>query len=109
MWYVITASTVAATSGVYAVAGCAATLLTSPQRTFYWLPCISALFGACHGVIVGDITAAVLAFLYLSIPYALDVSVAISLGLAVALFLTYSALGRQRQPPFSMHASEYSD
>ena len=109
IWSVMTIATVAMTSGVYAVAGCVATLLTSPQRTFYWLPCVSATVGACHGTFVGGITAAIVAFLYLSIPYALDVSVAISFGVAVAVFVTYGALGRQRPPAVAMHASEYDD
>ena len=109
MWSAMTISTVAAMSGVYAVAGCTATMLTSPQRTIYWLPCFSAMIGAFHGIFVGGISAMILAFLYLSIPYALDSSVAVSLGLAVAVFVTYSALGRHRRPALAMHASEYGD
>lgn len=109
MWTVMTISTVIAMSVVYAFAGCMATLLTSPQRTVYWLPCCSALVGACHGVLVGGVTSAILAYMYLSIPYALDSSVAISLGLAVSAFLIYAALGRQPRPPRPLHASEYTE
>jgi hypothetical protein len=107
VWTVMTASCTAALAAAYGLAGCTATLLTSPQRTFYWLPCTAALIGACHGFAVGGITSLFIAFIFFSMPYTINVQVGVSLGLAIAIFLTYSALGRHREPPAAPHASVY--
>jgi hypothetical protein len=65
-WTVMTTSTTAALAAVYLVAGCTASVLTSPQRTIYWLPCAAALIGALHGCIVGGISSLFIAFIFFS-------------------------------------------
>jgi Putative transmembrane protein 170 len=109
IWTYTTVSVTAGCAAVYAVAGCIASCLTSPKRTFLWLPGTALLFGACQGFVVGSIFAIVMSFMYLSMPYAIESRVAIALGLGLALLLVYSALGRQYQRFSAPHASEFGD
>jgi len=106
MWTTMTGAAVAGTALAYALMGCAASLLTSPRRTLWWLPEAAALFGAAQGLVVGGAFSAVLAFLYLSFPTAIDRSVALALGVAMALLLAYGALGRTFSKPPPAHGSD---
>jgi hypothetical protein len=108
-WAVMTASTTAALASVYLVAGCTATVLTTPQSTMLWLPCAAALIGACHGALIGGISSLFISLIFFSMPYAINVQVGVSIGLAIAIFLAYAALGRHREPPRALHASVYED
>ncbi len=120
MWGYMTTSTVASLALLYGAMGCAASLRTSPRSTLAWLPGLAALLGACQGLAVGSVFAMLVSFVYLSIPYAIDVRVAVSLGLGLAVVLAYAALGRHHNatgikaragevgngPP---HAADYGD
>lgn len=106
IWTTMTGAAVAGTALAYALMGCAASLLTAPRRTLWWLPEAAALFGAAQGLVVGGAFSAVLAFLYLSFPTAIDRSVALALGLAMALLLSYGALGRTFAKPPAVHGSD---
>jgi hypothetical protein len=109
MWSYITIAATAATAASYCIMGCAAAIATSPRRTLWWLPCASVIFGGCHGFIVGAGFAAIVSFMYLSLPYEISVSVAVSLGIGVAALLTYGGLGRYRPLIKAPHASEYDE
>lgn len=109
IWTTITVSATATCASAYLVAGCAASLLTSPKRTIAWLPVTSALLGGCHGFLVGAMFGVVAAFMYLALPYAIDWAVAILLGVGLALLVTYSALGRSFRPFATPHAAEFCE
>ena len=107
MTTVMLVSSTALCGALYCIAGCIASLLTSPQRTVLWLPLASMMLGACQGFFIGAPFAVILSFLYLSIPYAIDFQVAVSLGLAVAVMVVYLGMGRHHKPFEAPHASEY--
>lgn len=104
---VMTISSTAICGALYGIAGCVASMLTSPKRTLYWLPFASLLLGACQGFFVGAPFAVILSFLYLSIPYAIDWDVAVALGTALAVLVVYASLGRHQKPFEPPHASEF--
>jgi hypothetical protein len=95
MWMVITVSATGSMMIFYFLVGCVASYLTSFRRTVLWLPVTAACLGGCEGFLAGAVFAALVAFMYLSIPYAIDLSVSISLGVGLAVILTYASLGRQ--------------
>ena len=111
MWATMTFSTAAALAAVYGVAGCGAAALASAKsrRAIWWVPAAALAFGACQGLLVGGLFAVIVSLMYLSIPSALDLSVAISLGLGLASLLVFASLGRHHQPLVPPHASEYAD
>ena len=79
----------------YGVVGFVAALRgsTTPLKTTLWLPAAAAAIGSLHGILVGAPVAALLSLLYLSLPYAIDASVAIALGLSVAALVVFAAFG----------------
>lgn len=109
VWYVITVSCTGACAVAYFIAGAAASCLTSPRKTMWWLPAGASCLGAVTGFLVGAIFAALVAFMYMSLPYAIDISVAISLGIGLAALLTFSGLGRQVQPTVAPDGSAYAE
>ena len=84
-------------AAVYGAAGAlAARGSSTPLKVILWAPAAGAVLGALHGLVVGAPFAALLAFFYMALPYAIDVSVAISLGLAlagIAVFFAWSKDG----------------
>ena len=119
MWSVMTASAVTALAGVYLVAGCAAAALATgwppapdgeALLLWLWLPGLAALLGSCHAMLVGAVLAALLSLLYLSVPYAIDVRVAVAMGVGIAALLAFGALGRHARKSEggepALHASE---
>jgi len=114
MWLHMCASAVGGVAGVYALVGLAlvlrlarsagdlhssapiknqliAGLVRSPLM---WLGFVLA--GAAHGLLPSASLAAIVSYIYLSMPYAIDTSVAIILGFtvaAVALFFAWNRLG----------------
>jgi hypothetical protein len=109
MWSVITASTTTAVAAVYGLAGCAAASLTSTRRAFLWLPLLALLYGAAESFFVGSVFALIVSFLYLSIPWALDLQTAIALGFGLAALLVYTGLGRHYQSTPPPHPAEYAE
>lgn len=107
IWVYITISCVSLTATAYVLFGCAAGLRTSPRTTLWWLPWTAGFVGICNGLIVAAPFAAIVSFLYLSIPYAIDSRVAVSMGLGLAILLVYSGFGRQHRKVTPLHASEY--
>lgn len=105
----MTVATVATCGVLYCAAGCAASLLISPRRTLLWLPWLAMTLGVCQGLSVGAPFAVIVAFLYLSLPYAIGFDVAVSLGTAVAVLVAYWGLGRHYKPVEPPHASEYAE
>jgi hypothetical protein len=106
MVQVMAVSTTALCGILFGVAGCIASVLTSPRKTALWLPVVSAALGAFQGFFVGAPFAVFVAFLYLSIPYAIDFAVALNLGVAVALLVVYMGLGRHHRPFDAPHPAE---
>ena len=104
---VMAVSSTAICATLYCLAGCIASFLTSPQKTVYWLPLASAFLGGCQGFFIGAPFAVILSFLYLSIPYAIDFEVTVSLGIAVAVLVVYLGMGRHHKPHEAPHASEF--
>lgn len=109
MWSYMTIAATAATAAGYCIMGCIASVVTSPRRTLWWLPISAATLGGCHGFLIGSIFAAIVSFMYLSMPYAINVNVAVSLGMGVAVMLTYGGLGRYSRKAAAPHASEYEE
>jgi hypothetical protein len=107
MWTYMKISTVAATTAAHFVLGCAAAAVTG--KSLLWLPSFTAFLGFCHAFFVGSVFSAAIAFLYLSVPYAVDVRVAVAMGCGLAVLLTYSALGRHHKGAPPPHASELGD
>jgi hypothetical protein len=69
----------------------------------------TAAIGGCHTLFVSAIFATIVAFLYLSIPFAIELTVAVSLGIGLSVLLLYISLGRQfvkLRPP---HPSEFAE
>jgi hypothetical protein len=101
MWTYMTISTVGFTVLVYGTLGCAAAALTSARRStaFLWLPAAAACVGGCQAFVVGAIFASIVSFMYLSMPYAIDDRVAVSMGLGLGLILVYASLGRGQAGP----------
>ena len=99
-------SSVVTCSALYCVGGCIASALTSPRRTALWLPLAAMLAGACQGVCVGAPFAVILSFLFLSIPYAVDVEVAVAIGCAIALLVGYWGVGRHYKRADAPHPAE---
>ena len=83
-------------AAAYGLVGLAAALRgsTTPLKTALWLPAAAAAIGGLHGIAVGAPVAALLSLLYLSLPYAIDASVAVALGLSVAALVVFAALSR---------------
>ena len=111
IWTAVAVPAVALATAAAAGAGCAAAANAAPPRgALLWLlPAAAALVGGCQALFVAAVFAACIAFLYLSMPYALELSVAVSLGVALAAVLIYASLGRQyaeRRPP---HPSEFAE
>jgi hypothetical protein len=104
---VMATSAVALCAALMGAAGVVAAALTSPRRALPWLPCAALALGGCQGVCVGGPIAAILAFLYLSIPYAIDYEVAVGLGVVVGLLAVYASLGRHARAHAAPHACEY--
>lgn len=107
LWATITVSATATCAVTYLIAGIIASCLTSPRKTFYWLPLVATLLGGLHGFIAGATFAAITSFMYMSLPYAVDNTVAISLGVGLAVVLTYAALGRQYNVVTPSISSDY--
>jgi hypothetical protein len=80
-------------------------LRSSASRAIVFLPVI----GLCHATPSGAIFAALVSLMYLSIPYAIDGSTAIVLGLTMAAVVVWYAANRDssKQEPF--HAVEYAE
>ena len=104
---IMTLSAVALCGALMGAAGVVAAALTSPRRALLWLPCASLVLGGCQGFCVGAPLAVVLAFLYLSIPYAIDYEVAVGLGVVVGLLVVYGSLGRHGRAYAAPHACEF--
>jgi hypothetical protein len=82
-------------AAVYGAAGAlAARGSSTPLKVLLWAPAAGAVLGALHGLVVGAPFAALLAFFYMALPYAIDVSVAISLGLALAGIAVFFACSK---------------
>ena len=64
---------------------------------------------SCQALFVAAVFAACIAFLYLSMPYALELPVAVALGVACALMLLYASLGRQYARARPLHPSEFTE
>jgi hypothetical protein len=109
MWWHIAVTTTGVTGGSFLLCGIVASVLTSPRRTLFWLPAAATGLGVLYGFTGGAVFAVIIAFYYLVLPYAIDVSVAISLGFAFGLMLVYSSLGRQYKAYTAPHASEFGD
>ena len=112
MWFYMCAAAVAGVGSVYALVGLALVLLLArtardphspaPIRNLLlaglvrsplaWLAFVLA--GACHGLLPGALLAAILSFVYLCMPYAIDSAVAITLGLTVAAVALFFACNR---------------
>lgn len=128
MWKYICVSAGGGVAAVYALVGLALLLLlartawdlpsSAPMRgelvahlvrsPLYWLAFV--LVGGLHGFLPGASLAAILSYMYLSMPYAIDSSVAIILGLmvaAVALFFALNRLGGGLRT--NRHASAYDE
>jgi hypothetical protein len=75
-----------------------------------WLPGLAAALGAGHGLVVGAVVAALISLLYLSVPYAIDLRLALAMGVGVAALLGFGALGRHSRKAGeggdALHASE---
>ena len=84
----------AGVSAAYCFAGLVAAFRgsTAPLKTALWLPAAAAAAGALHGIVVGAPTAALIALLYLSLPYAIDAPVAVALGLSISALAVFSAI-----------------
>ena len=100
MWSYICSAAVAGVAAPYAAAGlfAAARGARAPLKALLWVPAAAALAGAAHGLLVGAPLAALLALLYLSLPYAIDATVAVALGLAIAALAVFVAVGRDGTP-----------
>jgi hypothetical protein len=111
MWTAVAVPAVAVATVAAAAAGCAAVAHAAPPRAaLLWaLPAAAALIGGCHALFVAAAVAAILAFFYLSMPYALELSVAVALGVALGLLLVYASLGRQHAEKHTRHPSEFSE
>jgi hypothetical protein len=96
MFVYITAAAAGGCAAAYGAVGLMAALRGSaaPLRALLWMPATAAAAGALHGVFVGAPAAALLAFLYLSLPYAIDAAVAVALGLTLAAFAVFAAASR---------------
>ena len=74
------------------------------------MPGVAALVGSCHGLVVGSVLAALISLLYLSVPYAIDLRLAVAMGVGVAALLAFGALGRHSRKAGegadALHASE---
>lgn len=108
VWITVTAATTAATAAAYMLAGCLSIVFVR-KRSMLWFPVVSTLMGGCHGFCFGACFAVAIAFMYLSIPYALDLYTAVALGIGMSVLLLYGSLGRQFVPGVSPHVSEYAD
>lgn len=107
MWTSITVSAVGTAASCFFLMGLVASGCISPGKTLVWLPFITALIGSCHALFVSAIFATILSFLYLSMPYAIDLSDGISFGVVLALLLVYASLGRQHAKMRPPHPSEF--
>lgn len=121
MWSYMTISVVGSMALMYTCIGCVSLCWVTPGSGLaVLLPLSAGLFGACQGFFIGAMFAAIVAFIYLSIPYAIDARVAISLGIGLSILLAYTSLGRHYTGSFrskrgsassggALHASEYVD
>lgn len=108
MWITMTATTVVTTGAVYLIIGCYASILTA-QRLLFWFPTVMFAIGTIHSLIFGGFFSVIMSFLYLSIPYAIDLSVGIALGIGMAMIILYRAMGRHYEKIASLHLAEYID
>jgi len=123
MWSYMTISIIGSMTFIYSFSSCLTLWYITPGSAIaIFLPLSVGLLGACQGFFIGAMFAAIVAFIYLSIPYAIDARVAISMGIGLSVLLSYTSLGRQYiggglrtkrgnnsitgGPP---HASEYID
>ena len=115
MWNAMTWAAAGGTAAAYGVAACGATLGRGAlsRRAALWLPLSAMAVGGCHGFCVGAVFALLLSFVYLGMPYAIDLSFAVALGVMLAALLAYAATGPQALSVAALvktapHASEYS-
>jgi len=95
MWGTITTSAVGGVMIAYFLAGVMASCLTGARRTLGWLPCAASCLGGCQSFVAASLFSVIASFIYLSLPYAIDFSVGICLGVCVAAMFVYGSLGRQ--------------
>ncbi len=96
VWVYVTTTCVCVVSAAYAAAGVAAATrgASAPLRALAWAPAAAASVGAAHGLVVGAPFGAALAFLYMALPYPIDVSAAIALGAALGALAVFFAVDR---------------
>jgi hypothetical protein len=109
IWTSVTVSAVGTAACCFLVMGLIAASCIGASTTTLWLPLITALIGSCHALFVAAITATILAFFYLSMPYGIDLDVGVSFGVVLALLLAYAHLGRQYGKMRPPHPSEFGD
>lgn len=109
VWTTITVSACGTSLAGFFLMGCIASLCMPTKMTFFWLPLTTALIGTCHTFIVAAIFSTIIAFLYLSMPYALTAYVGASIGFTLSALLMYNSLGRQHTPMRPPHPSEFTE
>ena len=109
LWTTMTISTTLACAAAYGIAGCIASALISAKKTMWWLPAAAVGLGACQGFCIGAVFAVIASFLFLSIPYAMEWSTVVALGIGLAVLIVYGALGRHYDKIVVPHVSEYAD
>jgi hypothetical protein len=77
----------------------------SVPRAVMCLPCM----GCCHVAIPGAVFSAIVSLVYLSIPYAIDLGVAVVLGLTMAAVLLFFAFNRDQPRHKPAHAVEFAE
>lgn len=106
MWWRMTFTCTGTVAAVYASAGLLGAA-RSAVKAAVWLPAAAGAFGALLGVFLGGVASALIAVVYLSIPYAIDGSVAIELGVALAVLILWASLARGQGGWSPPHAVEY--
>jgi hypothetical protein len=87
--------TVIGTAASFFFAGLRASSVGSKRRVKVLVfPIAGLVFGAGVGIVQGSVTAALMAAMYVSIPYSIGIDIAAGLGLGQALVIVYFHLGR---------------
>ena len=109
LWATMTVSTTLAVAAAYGIAACAASILISTKRTIWWLPISAIGMGAAQGFSVGAVFAVIVSFLFMAIPYAVEWSTVVALGIGLACLIVYSGMGRHYSVVVAPAAAEYAD
>lgn len=94
LWVHLTLWTMVGTAFCFFIAGVWMCRVAQTKHLWFWVPIGSVILGGCVGFFQGAISAALIAAIYMSVPYYVGVDGAAGLGVGQAIIITYFQLGR---------------